>query len=62
MSNNINQELIERAAYFIDVYESKLPAQMLERALDDNDLEKVYEIIKSLEAEPVLEETSNDCY
>jgi len=62
MSIEANIALMERAAYFIDIYESKLPAQMLEKALDANDLEKVYEIVKGLEAEPVLEETTNDCY
>ncbi len=41
MSTDINEQLFERAADMIDYFEGKLPAQVIEQDLANNDLEEL---------------------
>lgn len=41
MSTDINGQLFERAADMIDYFEGKLPAQVIEQDLANNDLEEL---------------------
>lgn len=41
MSDTVNTELFERAAEAIDYFEGKLPAQLIEKDLERNDLEQL---------------------
>ncbi len=52
MSNNINTELFERAAECISYFEGKLPAELIQKDLDNNDLESLFQHVK--EAEQVI--------
>lgn len=61
MSHTTNTELLERAAYCIDYFEGKLPAQLIETALDNNDLEMVAAHVAVAESEINDQELCNDC-
>lgn len=52
MSNNINSQLFERAAECISYFEGKLPAKLIQKDLDNNDLESLFQHVK--EAESVM--------
>lgn len=49
MSNNNNTDLLERAAICVDYFEGKLPAILIERDLDNNDLEELAVHVKQAE-------------
>jgi hypothetical protein len=59
MSNEINEQLMERAASMIDYYEGKLPAQMIELDLERNDLDALYDHVCAAEAMLAQEEFEN---
>lgn len=50
MSNNVNTELLDRAADMVEYFESKLPAQLILKALDENDLDLVRRYVVEAEA------------
>lgn len=63
MSETNNTLLYERAAEAIDYFEEKLPAQLIEQALDSQDLERLAEVVTQAEAEISRQEVyANDCY
>lgn len=41
MSKHANTILLEEAAFYIDVFEGKLPAQLMETDIANNDLEEL---------------------
>jgi len=50
MSNQVNTELLERAADMVGYFESKLPATLIQQALDSGDLEQVHYYVAQAEA------------
>lgn len=56
MSNQTNDQLLDRAAEMVDYFESKLPAQLILKALDSNDLELVRKYTLEAEAEASRQE------
>jgi len=50
MSNQVNTELLERAADMVEYFESKLPAQLIQKALDSGDLDMVRQYVAEAEA------------
>lgn len=50
MSNNVNTELLDRAAEMVDYFEGKLPATLIRNALDENDLDLVRRYVVEAEA------------
>lgn len=56
MSNNINTELLERASDMIDYWEGTLHAELIEYAIDINDLELVHDYVLKAEAEASRQE------
>lgn len=50
MSNDTNSELMERALTAIGYFEGKLPAQIIEKDLEDGDLEALLYHVKQAEA------------
>ena len=51
MSNNTNQQLLERAAEMVEFWEGTLHAELIRYALDQNDLELVWYNVTQAEAE-----------
>jgi hypothetical protein len=58
MSHNINIELLERAAEMVDYFVDKLPAQLIERDMEANDLESLAVHVAQAEAEASRQEMS----
>lgn len=56
MSDIVNQELYERAAQMIDYFEGKLPAELIERALNADDLDELAYQVSQAEAEASQQE------
>ena len=56
MSNNSNTELLERAAEMVEFWEGTLIADEVRRALNSNDLELVWQVVTSAEAEASRQE------
>lgn len=50
MSDNINDTLYERAAEMVDHFYGKLPATLIEKALNENDLDALKWYVTSAEA------------
>jgi hypothetical protein len=50
MSNPINDLLFGRAAEMIDYFEGKLPAKLIEKDLELNDLDSLYKHVRDAEA------------
>ena len=50
MSNQVNTELLERAADMVEYFESKLPATLIQQALDSGDLDMVRKYVAEAEA------------
>lgn len=68
MSNNVNQELFERAGICVSYFEGKLPAKLIQKDLDNNDLENLhYHVLEAektmfdleFNPEPITPETIN---
>lgn len=57
MSNNTNSELLDRAAEMVDYWEGTLHAELIRKALDENDLEQVLKATANAEAEASMQET-----
>lgn len=55
MSLTINSIWLERAAACIDYFEGKLPAQLIEQDLDNNDMEELQHHVMLAEAEMSIE-------
>lgn len=49
MSNDTNSNLLERAAICVDYFEGKLPAILIEKDLDNNDMEELRVHVKQAE-------------
>lgn len=49
MSNNVNTNLYERASECISYFEGKLPATLIEKDLDNDDLESLAYHVKAAE-------------
>ncbi len=47
MSQDSNQELLEEAAFFMDYFVDTLPAQLIEKALDEDDMDMVAQQVKA---------------
>lgn len=63
MSNSTNTILLERAAACIDYFQDKLPAKVIERDIDYNDLEALAQHVHEAEAEISRQEFyNNDSY
>lgn len=56
MSNQVNDEWMERAAEMITYFEGKLPAQVIERDLENHDWESLQVHVKEAEGVAALEE------
>jgi hypothetical protein len=56
MSTEANTILMERAADMIDLWEGKMPAKLIEKALDENDLDALYKYVKDAESLAAQEE------
>lgn len=56
MSNNVNTNLLERAADLIDYWEGTVHARVLERDIDANDLEALKYHVSQAEAEMQMQE------
>lgn len=62
MSTQVNTELYERAAEMIDYFQDKLPAQLIEKALKNNDLDALRLHVAQAEAEVSRQEFyEQDC-
>ena len=59
MSNNVNTELLERAADMIDYWAGTLHERILTRDIDSNDLEALAYHVAQSEAEMRLQEDYN---
>lgn len=63
MSNQVNTELLERAAAMCDYFENKQPAFIIERDLAREDLDALYKHVCEAEALASQEEfESNDAF
>lgn len=60
MSNHTNTDLYERAVYMIDYFQDKLPAQLIESDIANNDLELLQRHIVEAEAEAARQEFYNN--
>lgn len=56
MSNNVNTDLLERAAEMVAFWEGNKIADEVQSALDSNDLELVWQVVTSAEAEAARQE------
>lgn len=56
MSTEVNTQLMERAASMIDYFEGKLPAELIEKDLELNDLDSLYKHVHEAEAEASRQE------
>lgn len=56
MSNNVNQELLERAAEMVEYWEGTLHAELIRYALDSNDLDQVRQQVVLAEGEAARQE------
>lgn len=60
MSTQVNTQLLERAADCIDYFDGKMPAKLIEKDLETNDLESL--LVHVTQAEKmIMEQESNDC-
>lgn len=59
MSHSVNTSLFERAAEMITYFEGKLPAQVLEQDLDNNDLGALFAHTIEAESEAARQEFHN---
>ena len=50
MSTEVNTQLMERAASMIDYFEGKLPAELIEKDLELNDLDSLYKHVHEAES------------
>jgi len=62
MSNNTNQQLMDRAREMCDYFQDKLPAQLIERDIKANDLESLAYHVAQAEGEAARQEAyANEC-
>ena len=47
MSNNVNDVLLEEAAFFTDYFVDKQPARLIEKALDEDDMDMLAQYVKA---------------
>lgn len=48
MSHLVNEAILEEASDFIDRYTGTIAGRMLEKAVEENDLEQVYNLVLEL--------------
>jgi len=58
MSNQVNTDLLERAAICVDYFEGKLPAKLIEQDIDAHDYDSLVTHVK--QAENVMFELEYD--
>ncbi len=56
MSNNVNEQLLERAAEMVEYWEGTLHAELIRYALDSNDLDLVRQHVVEAEGEAARQE------
>jgi hypothetical protein len=56
MSNQVNDQLLERAAEMVEYWEGTLHARIIRHALDTNDLDEVRVAVADAEAEAARQE------
>lgn len=63
MSTDANVQLLERASEMVTYFEGKLPAKLIEKALEENDLEQLHKYVIEAEATASRQEfESTDAY
>ncbi len=60
MSTQVNTNLLERAADCVDHFDGKMPAKLIEKDLETNDLESLLVHVTQAE-QMIMEQESNDC-